>query len=215
MFSKPKVAAIVAEFLGTFVLSFAVLSVVLRTSFPFFGALTAALTVGVLVLVLGKASGAHFNPAVTLGLWSQRKIDTAQSIVYIAAQLLGGLVAVRAAERLLDPQPLLALSTGGFETKVIIAEALGAFIFTFGIAAAVSSLYEGGKLAATIGGSLFIGIMVASLASNGVLNPAVAIGISSWSWSYAIGPLLGAVLGMSVYNLMFADLKSAKNKSRK
>jgi glycerol uptake facilitator-like aquaporin len=113
---------------------------------------------------------------------------------------------------LIDPQPLLSLSTGGFESKVIIAEALGAFIFTFGIAAAVSSLYEGGKLAATIGGSLFLGIMVASLASNGVLNPAVAVGISSWSWSYAVGPLLGAVLGMSVYNLMFADLKPAKKK---
>lgn len=214
MFSKPKVAAIAAEFLGTFMLSFAVLSVVLRTSFPFFGALTAGLTLAVLVLVIGKASGAHVNPAVTLGLWSQKKIDTAQSIVYIAAQLLGGLVAVRAAERLIDPQPLLSLTTGGFESKVIIAEALGAFIFTFGIAAAVSNLYDGGKLAATIGGSLFLGIMVASLASNGVLNPAVAIGISSWSWSYAVGPLLGAVLGMSTYNLMFANTKLAK-KSKK
>lgn len=214
MFGKNKIAALVAEFFGTAVLTLTVLSVTARTSFPFFAAIAAGLVAGLMVLIIGKASGAHINPAVTLGLWSQRKIQTSQTLVYIAAQLLGGMVAWRLGEYLLG-QKTEHIAQWGLDTPVLVAEIVGTFIFAFGVAAAVSGAYEGGKLAAVIGGSLAMGIFVASLASNGLVNPAVALGLDSMSWAYGVGPLLGAVLGMSTHTLLFAEAPLQKPRRRK
>lgn len=209
MFGKNKIAALVAEFFGTAVLTLTILSVTARTSFPFFAAISAGLVAGLMVLIIGKASGAHINPAVTLGLWSQRKIQTSQALVYIGAQLLGGMVAWRLGEYLLG-QPTEHIAQWGLDMPVLVAEVIGAFIFGFGVAAAVSGAYEGGKLATVIGGSLAMGILVASLASNGIINPAVALGIDSMSWAYGVGPVLGAVLGMSTHTLLFEDSPAKK-----
>lgn len=211
MLKKGKVAALVAEFLGTAVLSLAVLSVVLRSSFPFFPAIAAGLAVGIMILVVGKASGGHFNPAVTLGLWSVRKVQTAQALVYVAAQLLGGLAAWKLTEYLIG-QSTEHIADWGLNKGVLVAELVGTFIFGFGVAAAVSGVYEGTKLATVIGGSLALGIFAASLGSNGIVNPAVAVALNSMSWAYAVGPLLGVVLGMWAHELMFAP---APKKSKK
>ena len=106
-----------------------------------------------------------------------------------------------------------------FDMKVFVAEAIGAFVFTFGIAAAVYQGYKGLRLATTIGASLTLGILIASIASNGVLNPAVALGIQSWSFSYVAGPILGAILGMNIYAMLFTDapvkVKAAKKATKK
>jgi aquaporin NIP len=212
MFAKAKVAALVAEFLGTAVLSLAVLSVVLRSSFPFFPAIVAGLAVGIMILVVGKASGGHFNPAITLGLWSVRKVQTAQALVYVAAQLLGGLAAWKLTEYLIG-RSTDHIADWGLNKGVLVAEAVGTFIFGFGVAAAVNGVYEGTKLATVIGGSLALGILAASLGSNGVVNPAVALSLNSMSWAYAVGPLVGAVLGMWTHELMFAPV-STKRKNK-
>ena len=50
-----------------------------------------------------------------------------------------------------------------------------------------------------------LGILVASTASNGILNPAVALGIRSWNFVYVAGPVLGAIIGMNLYAQLFAD----------
>ena len=128
-----------------------------------------------------------------------------QAIVYVAAQLLGGLAAWQLSEFLLN-QPLRNVAGDSLDWRVLTAEAVGAFVFTFGVAAAVSKAYEQVKLAMVVGASLTLGIMVASLASNGVVNPAVAIGIQSWGWAYVLGPVAGALVGMNLYGLIFAPL---------
>jgi len=90
MFGVKKVAMIVAEFMGTAILTLAVLSV--RSSgigYSFFVALGAGLTVAALSFILSENSGAHFNPALTIGLWTARKVQTLPAIVYIVVQLLG------------------------------------------------------------------------------------------------------------------------------
>jgi glycerol uptake facilitator-like aquaporin len=94
----------------------------------------------------------------------------------------------------------------------LVAEAVGTFIFGFGVAAAVNGVYEGTKLATVIGGSLALGILAASLGSNGVVNPAVALSLNSMSWAYAVGPLVGAVLGMWAHELMFAPASTKRKK---
>jgi glycerol uptake facilitator-like aquaporin len=208
MFGRKKVAMLVAEFLGTYALASAVLAAVSRTTFPFFGAATAGLTLAVMVLVIGAASGAHINPAVTLGLWSIRKVPTMQALAYIIVQLAAGMAAFRVNQYMIG-EALPNLAKSQWDWKVFTAELIGTLVFSFGIAAAVYSVYEGGKLAAAIGGSLFVGVLVASFGANGILNPAVAAGLNSWSAAYALGPLVGAVLGMNLYAQIFAPQPAA------
>src|SRR5690606_23063897 len=147
-------------------------SVVARTAFPLFTGIAAGGTLALMVLAVGHASGAHLNPAVTLGLWTLNKTKTLPALVSIAAQVLGGLAAWWLLTYFLGHS--LTDLAGKFEWKVLVAEAIGAAVFTFGLAAAYLQNLEQGKLAAAAGISLALGIMVASLASNGIVNPAVA-----------------------------------------
>lgn len=214
MFTRKKIAAFTAELLGTAVLTAVVLAVVRSAiGIPYFLAIGVALTLSLLVLILGSASGAHVNPAVTFGLWTLRKINTADAVMYIVAQFIGALAAAKLYVYLTE-QSLQNIANTEFDWRILIAELIGTFVFTFGIAAAVYQRYEGGKLAMTIGGSLGLGILVAGVASNSVLNPAVALGIQSWSMVYVAGPLLGAIFGMNLYALLFAGEKIITVKKR-
>lgn len=213
MTQRNKLGVIIAEFFGTALLTSAVLAqansnvIVNKT---WFVAATAGATLGILVLTIGKISGAHVNPAVTLGLWTLRKIETTTALVYVASQLLGAAVALRLFQ--FFQNDVVQNSAGTFEWRIFVAEAIGTLVFTFGIAAVVTQKLEGFKAAYTVGGSLTIGVLIAATASNGILNPAVALGLNSWSWTYAVAPLLGAVVGMNLYDMFLApesELKAA------
>jgi hypothetical protein len=54
--------------------------------------------------------------------------------------------------------------------------------------------------------ALFTGIIVASVSSAGLLNPALALGLRSWGTVYVLGPLVGALVGVNLYYLLFAPL---------
>jgi len=87
MLNKKKIAMVVAEFLGTGALATIVLTVSKSTiGIPYFVAIAAGLTIGAMTLVFGGVSGAQFNPAITIALWSARRIQSAKAIVYVAAQ---------------------------------------------------------------------------------------------------------------------------------
>jgi len=203
MFGRKKVAMLVAEFVGTYALASAVFALAGRTSFPFFPAVAAGTTLALMVFMFGAVSGAHINPAVTFGLWTLRKVPTSQAIVFVAVQMLAGFVALRVNERLLNSS-VEHLAKTNWDWRVIVAEAIGTLVFTMGIAAAIYGKYEGGRLAAAIGMSLTVGVLVASFGASGWLNPAVALAANSLSASYVLGPLIGAVLGMNIYALLFA-----------
>ena len=203
MFKKQNIAAVVAELFGVMILVIAVYAMVARTSFPLFAALAAGLTVGLLVHTIGSVSGAQVNPAITLGLWSIRKEKTSRALVFVAVQMLGGYAAWMLLQYFLGRH--LESLAGKFEWKILIAEAVGALVFGFGVASAVYQKYEGSKLAFTVGASLTIGILVASMGSNGVVNPAVALGLQSFNWAYVAGPVVGSILGMNIYAMLFTD----------
>lgn len=203
MFGRTKVAMIVAEFLATATLASVVLSVAnSRIGFPLFIAAAAGFTVALLTFLFSRSSGAHANPAVTLGLWTLRKISTAQAVVYIAAQLLGGVAALRLFEYLTG-KPLTNIATGNFEWKVLIAEAVGTFIFGFAIAASFNRADTERNSAVIWGSALALGIIIASVASNGLLNPALAISARSVNRAYLIGPVVGSIIGMNLYQMVF------------
>lgn len=203
MFGRNKIAMLVAEFLGAGTLVAAVYTIMARTSFPLFSALAAGGVVALFTLTVGRVSGAHLNPAITFGLWTIRRVQTTRAIALIAAQMLGGLAAWALLKYFMG-NSLTSIAGETFAWKVFVAEAVGTAVFAFGFAAAVMERRDEDKTAAAIGMSLFVGILVASLASNAVLNPAVAVGIQSWSWAYAAAPLAGALVGMNVYSMLFA-----------
>jgi glycerol uptake facilitator-like aquaporin len=204
---------LVAEFLGTGILATAAINVARsQIGIGYFVAFSVAITLGVLVLMFASTSGAHFNPAVTIGMWTLRKIQTVQALAYLAVQMLGGLAAWRLAEYFTG-QSLTNIAGKNFEWKILVAEMIGTFVFTFGIAAAVYQKYEGGRLAATIGASLFIGTIVASLASNASLNPAIALANQTWGRAYIFGPIIGSIIGMNLFALLFAPARSLVSSS--
>jgi glycerol uptake facilitator protein len=201
---RKKIGMLFAEALGTAVLTMVALNVSKSLGVPYFTASAVALTLGLMVLVIGNASGAHINPAVTVGLWSIRKIPTLQAVGYIAVQFLGALSAWRLFEYF-SPASLPLPTEVPFDWRVLIAEAIGTMIFTFGIAATIYQRYEGLRAAVTVGTSLFIGVIIATAGSDAILNPAVAVGVRSLSRAYMLGPLAGAVVGTNLYSLLFAS----------
>jgi len=204
MFGRQKVAALTAELLGAGVLTLLVLTVQ-RSSIgvPFFVAAAAGLSIVLMSFVLGTASKAHFNPAITLGWWTARKIDTITAILYIAFQFLGAWLAAQLYIYLVgnDLQPV----GGKFGWQIFTAEFVGAAIFAFCFASAVYQGFSRAVSASFIGLALMVGILAASSASLGLLNPAVALGVDAWvPKAYVAGPILGAILGINLYAMLFA-----------
>lgn len=210
MFSKNKLAMLVGEFLGTAALTLTVLSVSRQLGYAYFVSFAAGLAVVLLTMSLAGISGAIFNPAITIGLWTVRKLQTWQALAYLVVQLLGG----AAAYWLFTYFARQHLTNNHhYDSHVLVAEAVGAFVFSFGWAAAVYQRFSLGAKAAAIGGSLALGVIVASLGSAGFLNPAVALGARNWAWgTYVLGPVLGAIVGFNLYNLLFVETEVAEAK---
>jgi glycerol uptake facilitator-like aquaporin len=210
MFRKNKLAMLVGEFLGTAALTLAVLAVS-HSQLPlnYVIASAAGLTVALMTLALAGISGAVFNPAMTIGLWTVRKLRTLQALSYLVVQLLGGAVAW---ELFIYLTKLSGVhNTGTYSSRVLVAEVVGTFIFAFVWAAAIYQRFPLYAKAAAIGGALMSGSLIASLGSAGVLNPAVALGLHQWGWgTYVLGPVLGAVIGFNLYNLLFVETELAE-----
>jgi glycerol uptake facilitator-like aquaporin len=214
MFGRDKVAMLVAEFLTATALAMVILTVIARVNFPLYPAIAGGLTLGVFNYLFGS----HGNPVVTLGLWTMRKVETLNAALVVAFQMLGGFVAWQLSQYIVNSQ-LNSIANAAFDWRVLAAEAAGAFVFGMAIATTVGRNDTAERRAVVTGAALTIGVLVASLASNALLNPAVALGVKSWSWAYAAGPILGGVAGMTVYGLLYGDtgnaVKAALARNRK
>lgn len=212
MLSKEKMSVLVAEFVGAAMLA----SVVLVVSNMFGGGTAAwytAITVGVaLSLIMGlfaSVSGAHVNPAVTVGMWTQKKIESSTAVTYIIAQLAGGAIALSFFNYTTGTD-LFASGSSVFSWNVFVAEAVGAAIFGMGIAAVMSQKLQGYYAAVTTGLSFAMGMLIATVASAGFINPAVALGNNAWDRTLVVAPVLGVVVGMHIYLTYVAPGKKRK-----
>lgn len=196
----------IAEFLGTFALTLAVLgSLIAKGTIP--TALVAGLTLAIFVFTIGRISGAHINPAVTIGAWSIKKISIKTGLAYILAQFAGAALAIIAL-RLANVSLKIPASNpmiGDF-----LGEFVGMVIFAFGIASVVLSKSDDARTPVLspfiVGASLSIGATLAvAFGANGVLNPAVAFGIGSFGWAYIVSPILGSIAGMWLYSYLMCD----------
>ncbi len=194
----------IAEFVGTFALSFVVLAAVSQVlPLPVAVPVIAGLTLGLFVYTIGGVSGAHINPAVTIGLWSISKINNRDAFGYIVAQIFAAAVAIVLARTLTMATPEAV--PVAFIPSLFFAEALGAFFFAFGIAAVVYSKVSDQMSGVVIGGSLLLGILIASFSgSAGILNPAVAFALNAVSIMYILGPIVGAVVGFHAYRYLIS-----------
>lgn len=211
MFGRNKLAALVAEFLGTGVLVLVVLSIQHSTiGIPYFWAIAAGLSVAVFALMVGRSTGAHFNPAITIGLWTARRVETTRAIAFIVVQLLGAWAAHGIYSYFVRTGIPEIHSI--FAGRTLVAEAIGTGILSFGYAAALRHKLIDGTYAALLGIAYIVGLFVASAAAIGLANPALALGVHAWNiwgslgWgNYVLGPVAGAVIGTNVYYIFFAE----------
>ncbi len=185
-----------AELLGTFILTFAVLGSITQQTPT---SIIAGITLLLLVYMLGGISGAHVNPAVTAGLWVVKKISSVDAACYIVAQCLGAFLAQGIFLGFVGQAPPVVAT---LEWLPAVGEAFGAFLFVLGVSAVAFGRVHRAAGGLTIGLALFIGILAATLLSNGVLNPAVALGIRTYSLAYLLGPIVGGILAAKLYEWM-------------
>ncbi len=163
----------VVELIGTMFLVFAVGNAVISNN-PL-----APIAIGLMLMVMifagGHISGAHFNPAVTIGVWLRGKCDKKDVIPYILCQIVGAVIAS------LVVKTLRGSGSGGAEfdlTKVIVAELFGTFALVWVVLNAATAKGTSGNsfYGAAIGMTVTAGAFAVGDISGAVFNPAVAVG---------------------------------------
>ena len=201
-----------AEALGTFVL---VLARSLGGS-PY-GSLAVpvagGLALAALAASLGPVSGAHLNPAVTLGLAVNRRFPWTYAPVYVIAQFTGAIVAAAATWGLYGNQArtVAALgatypAVGAGPARVFAAEAVATFVLVLVITSVTTDARVPRAVTATaIGSALAAAILISAPISGAGVNPARAIGpmilnarFSDW-WAYLTAPVIGGTLAVTTY----------------
>jgi MIP family channel proteins len=216
--------AVTAEAAGTFVLVLAITSAAVAASLsrPVAGApygslavpVAGGLALAVAVAGLGHISGAHLNPAVTLGLAVNRRFPWAYVPGYVVAQFAGAIAAAavtwglygdqaRSIARLAAPVPAAGVSAG----RVLAAEAVVTFVLVLVVVAvATDSRVPRGIAAVAIGAALGVAIVISGPVSGAGVNPARAIGpmilagqFADW-WAYLVAPVAGGVVAVALYD---------------
>ncbi|MSO41684.1 MAG: aquaporin family protein [Solirubrobacterales bacterium] len=219
-------AAYIAELIGTMLLVFFICSVVVLfvavgqnaqfgSDYAVVGLVQAFLFFG-LIVSIGVASGGHFNPAITFGFAVLRRIDPMDAVVYILAQLSGGVLgALLCKAFLLDEgrasdygavQPS-ALIGGSLQAGLL--EAIGAFVLVMVVLCVVlnpGARREWAPLA--IGTTVGMLVMVIGPLDGGSFNPARWFGPALVGnnfadvWPYLAGPFVGAGLAAALYKFV-------------
>jgi MIP family channel proteins len=208
---------LVAEFIGVFMLTYRDGVVGLAGI-----ALASGLAYAIAVTATTASSGGHINPAVTVGLWSVGRIGWKQAGLYVVAQLLGAVVAAVALKGLF---PIAAvqiaqlgtprLATDTSFTQGVLVEAILTFFLAFAVMATVVDAAAPKGAGWAVGLAAAMGILAGGGITGGALNPARAFGpaLVSNAWLsqlvYWIGPILGAVAAMQVYERLLLKRDAA------
>ncbi|TMM33765.1 MAG: porin [Actinobacteria bacterium] len=201
------------ELIGTFFLVFTVCTAVLS------GAALAPLAIGLVLTTMvfagGHISGAHYNPAVTVAVWLRGRLATRDIGPYIAAQVVGALVAAGLARLVVDKTPGPAFHvTGRHLLGAFVAELLVTFALAYVVLNVATSKDHPNNsfYGLAIGGTVLAGAIAVGDVSGGVFNPAVAVGVStagliSWSmiWVYLIANFGGGALAAFAFRALNPD----------
>lgn len=198
----------VAEFIGTFALVFAGCGAIAVGRLPVAGvAIAFGLVIAVMIYALGHISGAHFNPAVSVGFAIGRHFPWIRVITYAIAQVAGAVAGALTLRAILGPVVPLGVTTpAGTDLQSLAMEAVLTFFLMLVITAvATDSRAVGEAAAVAIGGSVALGALVGGPVSGASMNPARSLGPAlvsgdlSHIWVYLAGPLLGSIVAAVVY----------------
>jgi aquaporin Z len=223
-----------AEFIGTFWLTFggcgsAVLAAAFQTSgeprlLLGIGLLGVSFAFGLTVLTgayaLGHISGAHFNPAVTFGLWAGKRIPASDIVPYIIAQVAGAIVAAAVLYLIASGKEGFSLAGGlasnGYAElspgryalySAFVAEAVLTFIFLLIILGATDPRAPAGFAPIAIGLCLTLIHLISIPVTNTSVNPARSTGPALFAgggyigqlWLFWVAPILGGLIAGFVY----------------
>ncbi|MEO4000889.1 aquaporin Z [Mesorhizobium sp. CAU 1732] len=222
-----------AECLGTFWLVFGGCgSAVLAASFPEVGigllgvSLAFGLTVLTMAYAVGGISGGHFNPAVSVGLLFAGRFPAKDVLPYIAAQVLGAVIASGALYLIASGKAGFSLadgfasngygehSPGGYSlTAALVAEVLLTFMFLMIILGATGKSVPPGFAPIAIGLALTLIHLISIPVTNTSVNPARSTGpalfVGGWAlqqlWLFWVAPLVGAALAGMAHLALFEE----------
>lgn len=227
---------VAAEFIGTFWLVFGGCgAAVLDAAFPQLGigflgvAFAFGLTVMTMVYTIGPISGAHLNPAVSVGLVVGRRFPGSQLLPYVVAQVLGGILASAILFVIASGKEGFQLS-GGFASNgyglhspggysllaCFVAEVVLTFMFVLIIHGATDHRAPVGFAGIAIGLGLtlihLVGIPVTNTSVNPARSTAPALFVGGWAvqqlWLFWVAPIIGGAIAGLVYWGLFEDRKS-------
>jgi len=222
-----------AEFFGTFWLVLGGCgSAVLAAAFPGMGigfvgvSLAFGLTVLTMAYAIGHISGCHLNPAVSIGLWAGGRFPAKQLLPYIAAQVLGAIVAGGALYLIASGKTGFDVSAGfasngygehspgGYSLQsALICEVVMTMMFLLVILGATDKRAPSGFAPIAIGLCLTLIHLISIPVTNTSVNPArstgVALFVGGWAlsqlWLFWIAPVVGAVIGAMFYRLIGSE----------
>jgi len=222
---------LIAEFLGTFALVFFGAGAICTERFLqgaggglLATALASGLAIAVMSIALRHVSGAHFNPAVTIGFWITKRMSTMEVLGYWLAQMLGGIVAAFCLKAILPREDAWQPVLGGTPDLVrdftrLPAMGLEALITFFLVLIYFATTSEDNIDSRSLSGLAVglvytIGILVAAPFTGAALNPARAFGpaLASTHWSnqgvYWVGPIAGGCVAGLIYDVLYARKQS-------
>ena len=227
------VGAGLAELVGTFILVYggtavAVGAILARpTAGPAYDSLAVALAFGLalaaVVAAIGHVSGAHVNPAVTLGMAATGKFPWRYAPIYVGAQLVGAVLAAlatwvtfggagaRGEAKLAATYP----AQGVGDLQAFVVEVFITFILVFVVMAVATDDRAPAAIAPiAVGFALAVGVFIAGPVTGGSVNPARSLGPMIVAtdltsvWLYVLGPIVGGVLAAFLYDRTMAQTEA-------
>lgn len=205
------VRSAVAELVGTFVFVFAIIGAV--NSGSDLTPLAIGFALMIMVYATGHISGAHLNPAVSVGVWLRGAIDAVGMVVYLVAQLVGAALAAAVSFALWPAADApLEVEVG----PALLVEALWTFVLVYVVLNVATSKDHPNNsfYGLAIGTTVFVGAVGLGGISGGGFNPAVALGLSitgafSWGsyWIYFLAPIVGGAIAAVVFRVLNAHDK--------
>ena len=181
-------------------------------------ALTFGLIVMGMVYSIGALSGAHINPAVSIGFWISGRFSGKDVLPYITAQSVGGILASLSLFLILKPNTLGTTTPASIvsDTQAFGMEIVLTFVLMFVIINVATGSKEMGTIAGiAIGGAVALDAFFAGHVTGASMNPARSLGpaIVSGSfqslWIYLTAPVLGSALAIGAWKLIKNDLQPA------
>jgi len=197
------------ELLGTFFLVFTVGCTVVGNGAGALAPLAIGSALMVMIFAGGHISGAHYNPAVTLGVWLRGKCESKDVAGYMIFQIVGAMLAASAVKYLkvgatVAPMNLALL-------PAILAEFLFTFALVFVVLNVATAKGTSNKsfYGLAIGFTVMTGAFAVGNISGGVFNPAVAVGISmmglsAWAniWIYFVAQFAASVAATMCFKVV-------------